>query len=160
MHTSPKNCFMCVEKWKSLGARSGLLGQWMKSPSHCQTSSTCLLGIYFLKNHHRSQRPQHFKSSKSKASNKPPHLAICFLLVFCVAYALTLKIEAICSSETRGSLYSTQLYHPKHCTLHSHYHSNLKCNFYDEAQALILACHWNTNLLIHSLFWTEMVTKN
>jgi hypothetical protein len=55
-------------------------------------------------------------------------LAICFLLVSCLAYSLTLKMETICSSETLGFFWTTWCYNPEDCTLHSQHSENLKSN--------------------------------
>jgi hypothetical protein len=45
-----------------------------------------------------------------------------------LAYTLTLKMEAVCSSETSYFLWTTQHYNQEDCTLHSHYCENFKSN--------------------------------
>jgi hypothetical protein len=45
-----------------------------------------------------------------------------------LAYSLTLKTEAICSSEMSSSVWPARHYNPKDNTLHSHCHENLKSN--------------------------------
>jgi hypothetical protein len=52
---------------------------------------------------------------------------LCFLPVPCSAYSLTLKTEAVRSSETSVMFYQTARYHiPKINTLYSDRHENLK----------------------------------
>jgi hypothetical protein len=48
------------------------------------------------------------------------------LLVSCLAYSSTLKMEAVCSNEMLGTLLTTLCYNPQDPTLHSHCHENLK----------------------------------
>jgi hypothetical protein len=61
--------------------------------------------------------------SKNKPSKKPPALS----LAYCSAYFSTLKMEAICSSETSVDFQrTTQRYIPEDSTLHNHRCENLK----------------------------------
>jgi hypothetical protein len=54
-------------------------------------------------------------------------LATYFMLVSCVAYSLTLKMETTCSSETLVEFqWTTWRYIPEDRTLHSYRHENLK----------------------------------
>jgi hypothetical protein len=56
------------------------------------------------------------------------------LIVSCLAYSPTLKMEAICSSETLGSLRTTRRYNPDDRILHSYRHENLKSESYTEPE--------------------------
>jgi hypothetical protein len=54
-------------------------------------------------------------------------LATCFMLLSCSAYFLTLKMEAICSSEKSVHFqWTTRRYIPEDRTLHNHCCENLK----------------------------------
>jgi hypothetical protein len=51
------------------------------------------------------------------------------LLISCLAYSSTLKMEAICSSETSGCLQITRGYNPEDVIVCSHPLENLKSNY-------------------------------
>jgi hypothetical protein len=54
-------------------------------------------------------------------------LDTCLMLVSCIAYSSTLKMEAMCSSETSGYFQrTTHRYIPENRTLHNHSCENLK----------------------------------
>jgi hypothetical protein len=56
--------------------------------------------------------------SKNKPSKKLAEISACFKLVSCLAYSSTLKMEAICSSETSADLQQIiRLYTPEDITL-------------------------------------------
>jgi hypothetical protein len=55
------------------------------------------------------------------------HFAACFMIISCLAYSSTLKMEAVCSSETSVDLHwTTRRYIPKDTTLHKHRCENLE----------------------------------
>jgi hypothetical protein len=54
--------------------------------------------------------------------SKKPTEAGSMLLVFCLAYSLTLKMDANCCSETLGCLYTTWCYNPEEHNLQDNEH--------------------------------------
>jgi hypothetical protein len=63
--------------------------------------------------------------------------AACFALVSCLAYSSTLKMEAICSSETSVGFHgTTRRYIPEDGTAHSDRCGNLRCNNCNEVSSL------------------------
>jgi hypothetical protein len=50
------------------------------------------------------------------------------LMISCLAYSPTLRIEAICYSETWGFLRTKRRYNPENRDLHSHLRDNLRSN--------------------------------
>jgi hypothetical protein len=74
--------------------------------------------------------------SKYKLSRNPALLENCFMLVSCLAYSSTLKLEETCSSETPADFQrTTRRYIPEDGTLHNHRCENL--NSY-----IFLTCSW------------------
>jgi hypothetical protein len=66
-------------------------------------------------------------------------IATCFTLVSCLAYFLTLKMEAVCSTKKLvGFAQTTQCYIPEDRTLHNHYSENLKSYMYIQVSVLLL----------------------
>jgi hypothetical protein len=62
----------------------------------------------------------------------------CFMLVSCLSYSLTLKMEVICSSGTSVDFqWTTWWYVPEDRTIHSHYSENLKSYVF-----LLAICNW------------------
>jgi hypothetical protein len=63
---------------------------------------------------------------KIKPSKKPAEVG--FKVSSCLAYSLTLKMEAIYCSKTLGFLQIEWDFKPEDCTPHSHHWENLKSN--------------------------------
>lgn len=83
-----------------------------------------------------SEAAQHFRGTQhlhllsqsvSRTRNHKNQQQDC-LLLFCVAYSLTLMmgVGRKCSSEPSGSLWTTHHYNPENYTFHSHCQENIK----------------------------------
>jgi hypothetical protein len=67
--------------------------------------------------HCSSEEVQHFEGMQEVGS--------CLLLVPCLAYSLTLKMDVVCSSEMPDFFWTVQQYNSENCTFHNRCHENI-----------------------------------
>jgi hypothetical protein len=83
--------------------------------------------------------------SQARNKDKAAILTACFMLVPCLAYSSTVKMEATCSSETSINFHRNTLHYiPDVRILHNYRYENLK-------YCVIFCCFWCFSLV--SLFW-------
>jgi hypothetical protein len=129
------------------------------------TEEYCLLGyntVWSVENQPAFRRnilpPS--SGSKNKVSKKPELcLPPAFTLVSCSAYSSTLKMEAICSSETSVDFQrTTQRYIPEDGTLHNHRCENLK-SYITKLFSKIWGVHSGIWKLLYLEIWRRAVWK-
>jgi hypothetical protein len=86
----------------------------------------------------------------SESCNKPAEACGRPASVEFLTYSSTLKMGAISSSETPGSLQTTLRYNPEYYTLHSHRHKNLKSYVLNSIITHLLEINVNV------LYWLEI----
>jgi hypothetical protein len=124
-------CFWCVCKFHCLPQSNFLFYAMLSIKGELyrgRALSSVMLGCSPVKLSRRFGRTGHFHLQGRRVSKKQgARRAACLLLVSCFAYTSTLKMEAICSSESSiDSNQTTRCYIPECRNFHSQSCENLK----------------------------------
>jgi hypothetical protein len=91
-------------------------GMIMQGTVFCNVVLCSLVGVCW---HSRGMHYPHILGQRVTQARNQAILAASFLFVTCLAYFLTVKMEAMCSTETLVNYKWTKWHHiPENCTLH------------------------------------------